>query len=881
MDRLAELAGYAQSFPGMVDEDFIAAGFTPEEVSSYRSQTDPQRMTPEEISLMADRYGTLQEPNYNLGDLAVQGTQDILSNTFGMNPYNAGVLSRKFVGDPNSSGGGYGLGLLDLTGIGGLFAIDRGLDTAFRGSKTEDPVTMGLGALETILGVAEVVPVVGTAVKPLSKAVIRTVGEVFDSPFGAEVIGNLRAMRDLDVDFLRGRGDPALAQGVGADVPGRPPLTFDEVEAVMKAEAPAKPTAAELRRQANIQRFGYDPSEVVERTPTDDAGFEAYLEKVNPGMKRIAEEARPNLMMGDMYGMMPKGSEVVGSKGNVTFHRSPNGEYYATAFNPDVNEEDVIGYITDRGDGTELAVVSEMQGQGVGGELQYLFRKENPNAPTGGLTEAGEGSLRRTYKRLADEGIIGGDVGFDVVRKDASSIFGEGSERVRYTDPKTGGTIEVVVRSDGSASVLELEVPEDFQGQGVGQKLQQQVMEDFPMMGGQVSSKAAATTAYRLGRRPPGKPNATLDEVFAEIDEMSSVNMVSPDMQTRFGGPTAPAGIKAYQGSPHNFAAERLVRYPDGSTEYIVGSPDVLPDIPAGAEVLEDFPLGRMRMDKIGTGEGAQAYGQGMYVAEAEDVAKGYKDNISSQALDGAQAVLQRVGGDVDAAIADRVKSLSRFEERYSQGDIDERLYQFMKNLGRGQIEQLKQYKKQGYFSKGHMYEININANPDDFLDWDKTVGSQSQNVKSLLGWTPDAEQAYLSARNADEDALLSALSADASGQNYAPTKLPIPAGSPPYSATGREIAGKSNLFSSGEQAAEVLKGKGIPGIKYLDQVSRSDGAGTRNFVVFDEKLISIVKKYGIAGAATMLGVSALDVEQALADNLAPSDWEDLVAGPQ
>jgi hypothetical protein len=50
---------------------------------------------------------------------------------------------------------------------------------------------------------------------------------------------------------------------------------------------------------------------------------------------------------------------------------------------------------------------------------------------------------------------------------------------------------------------------------------------------------------------------------------------------------------------------------------------------------------------------------------------------------------------------------------------------------------------------------------------------------------------------------------------------------------------------------------------------------------VFDEKLISIVKKYGIAGAATMLGVSALDVEQALADNLAPSDWEDLVAGPQ
>jgi hypothetical protein len=56
-------------------------------------------------------------------------------------------------------------------------------------------------------------------------------------------------------------------------------------------------------------------------------------------------------------------------------------------------------------------------------------------------------------------------------------------------------------------------------------------MQDFPMMGGQVSSKAAATTAYRLGRRPVGKPNATLEDVFAEIDDMSSVNMVSPEMQ--------------------------------------------------------------------------------------------------------------------------------------------------------------------------------------------------------------------------------------------------------------------------------------------------------------------------------------------------------------
>jgi len=38
--------------------------------------------------------------------------------------------------------------------------------------------------------------------------------------------------------------------------------------------------------------------------------------------------------------------------------------------------------------------------------LQYLFRSENPDAPTGGLTEAGERSLERTYDRLFDAGLV-------------------------------------------------------------------------------------------------------------------------------------------------------------------------------------------------------------------------------------------------------------------------------------------------------------------------------------------------------------------------------------------------------------------------------------------------------------------------------------------
>jgi GNAT superfamily N-acetyltransferase len=148
------------------------------------------------------------------------------------------------------------------------------------------------------------------------------------------------------------------------------------------------------------------PKGLLDDVAGGPAGFADYLKRVNPRGVRVAAEDRPNLMMGDMYGMLPSGAKRVGKQGDVSFYRGPDGDFYATAFNPDVGEQDVVGYIMPRGDMTELAVVSEMQGKGVGGELQYLFRKENPNAPTGGLTEAGEKALRKTYERLSSEGLL-------------------------------------------------------------------------------------------------------------------------------------------------------------------------------------------------------------------------------------------------------------------------------------------------------------------------------------------------------------------------------------------------------------------------------------------------------------------------------------------
>ena len=57
-------------------------------------------------------------------------------------------------------------------------------------------------------------------------------------------------------------------------------------------------------------------------------------------------------------------------------------------------------------------------------------------------------------------------------------------------------------------------------------------------------------------------------------------------------------------------------------------------------------------------------------------------------------------------------------------------------------------------------------------------------------------------------------------------------------------------LLSRGQEGAtsEALLRSGIPGIRYLDQGSRGAGEGTHNLVVFDDKIIDIIRKYGLAG---------------------------------
>ena len=215
-------------------------------------------------------------------------------------------------------------------------------------------------------------------------------GKTFDAPYSAA--RNLIPLDDMPAEALGTAGAAMALGGLAARPAGSVGMGG---------------RADDLRRQANIQRFGYDPNEVADAPAlSPSGGFNDYLSAVNPDGRKIPADARPNLAMGDMYGMLPRGAREVSERDGVKFYQTDDGATYATAFNPDVGDMDVVGYSMPGGDSTELAVVSEMQGRGIGGELQYLARSHNPYAQTGGLTDAGESSLRKTYDRLRDDGIV-------------------------------------------------------------------------------------------------------------------------------------------------------------------------------------------------------------------------------------------------------------------------------------------------------------------------------------------------------------------------------------------------------------------------------------------------------------------------------------------
>jgi hypothetical protein len=204
----------------------------------------------------------------------------------------------------------------------------------------------------------------------------------------------------------------------------------------------------------------------------------------------------------------------------------------------------------------------------------------------------------------------------------------------------------------------------------------------------------------------------------------------------------------AYHGSPHDFAAERLVRLADGTEQWIVGKPGLLPDVPAGAEVLKDAPLGRFRLDKMGTGEGAQAYGAGAYLSSSDSIARGYRNKLSDNNFSFADEESRKLYDDVtnfaDGAGLYALRIVNGKGSRYEKAADLRRLAEDSAALNDEYyaraytaMADLVENGKMETRTTGKLYTAEI-PHESLMLDWDKPLSEQPEYVRQSFAAVVD-----------------------------------------------------------------------------------------------------------------------------------------------
>lgn len=267
------------------------------------------------------------------------------------------------------------------------------------------------------------------------------------------------------------------------------------------------------------------------------------------------------------------------------------------------------------------------------------------------------------------------------------------------------------------------------------------------------------------------------------------------------------------------------------------------------------YDWNRVDMSKIGTGEGAQAYGYGFYASQAEPVADWYRRNLS-----GPPEIL--IGGEPlppSAALSNTPREralllLQKMSIPYYDNPtqaLREAALEASDRFGGRDvqpiIDSLMRFKSDGVTfgpRKGKTYELEIGYPEEALLDYDATLPDQSEYVRSIL---PSLNLPL-------EDATASTLKTV-----YGFEK--------PDNITGREIQGALRRWEMAHRGAEfgqreaaaskTFADAGIPGLRYLDEYSRGSSAGTRNYVVFPgaEDSIRILRKFGLLAPMAVRGM--------------------------
>jgi hypothetical protein len=286
-----------------------------------------------------------------------------------------------------------------------------------------------------------------------------------------------------------------------------------------------------------------------------------------------------------------------------------------------------------------------------------------------------------------------------------------------------------------------------------------------------------------------------------------------------------------------------------------------------GAIVYHGSPhkFDELDYNKIGSGEGAQAKGYGLYLADHPDTAGTYKFvdaridpdvvtyggrkleslyNAAQRAQDIAHrmnnpALIEKANAEFGfwEKLMTRVHPDQEIAEILSNPDDWPALTKFVKSLDRAKFK--------GVEEAGNFYTADL---PDEhiakMLDLDKPLSKQPEILKAvgqkLIG-TPLGDRLGVDGYGNIGLNALKSISRDAGSRGTDPAT-----GEDLYKALSKSQFRNDTIEPLGpKRTSELLNSIGIPGNKYLDQGSRQAGEGTRNYVIFDDKLAKILSRNG------------------------------------
>ena len=292
-------------------------------------------------------------------------------------------------------------------------------------------------------------------------------------------------------------------------------------------------------------------------------------------------------------------------------------------------------------------------------------------------------------------------------------------------------------------------------------------------------------------------------------------------------------------------------------------------------------------LSKIGTGEGAQAFGYGHYFTDAKSIAEWYRDKLSG----GIKSKIGVFGTNKSISSNDFLNSELRMlflknqnadvmlnfaKERLNEYEADkevdqkERLKYGLEKLKltifdkfiielKNDISFLNKIKLAGGFnSNGKLYEVELAPSQDEYLDWDKPLNEQSNFVKK---------------------ALLSINDESLSKENQLRLKAT-------HEAVKGNDAGNRNgemayftlskILGSDKVSSSSLHAIGIRGIRYKAGGGKSEA---NNYVVFDDNDINIEAKYSKDGHVIAFYNPKDDTSYFVRDNISQDQSADSILG--